>query len=60
MNLGDASVSNLWNGTLSGTSGEVTVSNAAYNGSLGAAQNTSFGFQGTGNGSGVSVTCSPA
>ncbi|WP_370461531.1 cellulose binding domain-containing protein [Micromonospora sp. Llam0] len=33
------------------------VKNQSYNGRLAAGQSTSFGFQGTGNGSGAAVTC---
>ncbi|MET7946476.1 cellulose binding domain-containing protein, partial [Micromonospora sp. NPDC005324] len=43
-----ASVSSLWNGVSSGTSGTITVANQSYNGRLAAGQATSFGFQGTG------------
>jgi mannan endo-1,4-beta-mannosidase len=47
-------VSNLWNGQLSGT----TVTNASYNGSVPASGTASFGFQGTGPSTGVGVaTC---
>ncbi len=53
-----ASIASTWNGVASGTTGAVTVANAAYNGSLGAGQATSFGFQGTGSGSGATVSCS--
>jgi endo-1,4-beta-xylanase len=35
---------NVWNGVNSGTSGAVSVRNAAYNGSLAAGASTSFGF----------------
>jgi len=52
-----ASVSSMWNGVASGTSGTVTVTNQSYNGRLAAGQSTSFGFQGSGNGSGATVTC---
>jgi endo-1,4-beta-xylanase len=41
---GGQSLVNLWNGVNTGTSGAVTVRNAAYNGSLGANASTSFGF----------------
>ncbi|WP_239133886.1 cellulose binding domain-containing protein [Rugosimonospora africana] len=43
-------ISSLWNGVNSGTSGAISVKNAAYNGSLGANAATTFGFTGTGNG----------
>ena len=52
-----ASVNNLWNGTASGTTGTVTVSNAPYNGQLSAGQSASFGFVGGGTGSGATVSC---
>ncbi|MFI7552552.1 cellulose binding domain-containing protein [Micromonospora sediminimaris] len=52
-----ASVSSMWNGVNSGTSGTITVTNQSYNGRLAAGQTTSFGFQGTGNGSGATATC---
>ncbi|MBF9134164.1 endo-1,4-beta-xylanase [Plantactinospora sp. S1510] len=35
---------NVWNGTNTGTSGAVSVRNAAYNGTLGANASTNFGF----------------
>ncbi|WP_064446299.1 cellulose binding domain-containing protein [Micromonospora sp. NBRC 110037] len=54
---GGASISSLWNGVPSGTSGTVTVANQSYNGQVGASQTTTFGFQGAGNGSGATVTC---
>jgi endo-1,4-beta-xylanase len=38
------SIVNVWNGTNTGTSGAVSVRNAAYNGTLGANASTSFGF----------------
>ncbi|MFI7302868.1 cellulose binding domain-containing protein [Micromonospora aurantiaca] len=54
------SISSLWNGVNTGTSGSVSVRNAAYNGTLGANASTTFGFTATGNGatapSGVSCT----
>ncbi|MFG3556212.1 cellulose binding domain-containing protein [Micromonospora sp. NPDC047557] len=52
-----ASVSSVWNGVASGTSGTITVTNQSYNGRLAAGQTTSFGLQGTGIGSGATVTC---
>ncbi|GGM17623.1 MULTISPECIES: cellulose binding domain-containing protein [Micromonospora] len=54
---GGTSVSSLWNGVATGTSGTVTVANQSYNGRLAAGQTTSFGFQGTGSGSGTTTTC---
>ncbi|GAA2914409.1 hypothetical protein Acy02nite_32920 [Actinoplanes cyaneus] len=52
-----ASVTSLWNGVASGSSGTVTVTNQSYNGRLAAGQGTTFGFQGTGTGGGATVTC---
>ncbi|MEV1012298.1 MULTISPECIES: cellulose binding domain-containing protein [unclassified Micromonospora] len=52
-----ASITSLWNGVATGSSGTVTVANQSYNGRLAAGQSTSFGFQGTGNGSGTTATC---
>ena len=43
-----SSTNNLWSGTASGTSGTFTVTNAPWNGSLGAGASTSFGFVGNG------------
>lgn len=37
-------ITSLWNGTNTGTSGNVTVRNAPYNGTLGAGASTTFGF----------------
>jgi endo-1,4-beta-xylanase len=53
-------ITSLWSGTASGSSGNVTVSNASYNGSLNAGQSTVFGFQGAGSGTGVAATCTAA
>jgi endoglucanase len=50
-------VTNSWNGQFSGASGTVRVTNASYNGSLGAGAATTFGFQGSGSGSGVTASC---
>ncbi|WFE40943.1 cellulose binding domain-containing protein [Micromonospora sp. WMMD998] len=54
---GGASITSMWNGVASGASGTVTVTNQSYNGRIAAGQSTSFGFQGTGNGSGATATC---
>jgi endoglucanase len=55
-----AAVTSNWNAAFTGTSGTVSATNLAYNGSLGAGQSSAFGFQGTGSGSGVAATCSAA
>ncbi|MFK3984229.1 cellulose binding domain-containing protein [Micromonospora sp. NPDC050397] len=52
-----ASITNAWNSNRSGNSGAVQFTNVAYNGSLAAGQSTEFGFQGTGNGGGMTPTC---
>ncbi|MEV6851879.1 endo-1,4-beta-xylanase [Actinoplanes sp. NPDC051411] len=52
-----AAVTNSWNATGSGTSGSVSYTNVAYNGSIAAGQNTQFGFQGTGTGPAGTPSC---
>ncbi|KAA9376016.1 cellulose-binding protein [Microbispora cellulosiformans] len=54
---GGATITSLWNGVNTGTSGAVTVTNQSYNGRLSAGQSTNFGFQGNGTGAGATVTC---
>ncbi len=44
-------ITQLWNGSYTQTGGNVTVTNAAYNGAIATGGNTSFGFNGTWNGS---------
>jgi endo-1,4-beta-xylanase len=53
-----ATISNAWNVQRSGNTGSVQFSNVSYNGRLGAGQSTEFGFQSSGNGSGMTPTCS--
>jgi lysophospholipase L1-like esterase len=52
-------ISNLWNGVNTGTSGAVSVRNAAYNGSLAANASTTFGYVANGNSAAgvTNVTC---
>jgi hypothetical protein len=50
-------ITSLWGGVATGSTGAVPVTNAAYNGQLSAGQSTSFGFQGSGVGNGVTVSC---
>ncbi|MEV0133149.1 cellulose binding domain-containing protein [Dactylosporangium sp. NPDC050688] len=50
--LPNGAITNLWNGRLSGT----TVTNATWNGALGAGASTEFGFQGTGSATGLAAT----
>jgi endo-1,4-beta-xylanase len=52
-----AAVTNSWNATGSGTSGSVSYTNVAYNGSVAAGANTQFGFQGTGTGPSGTLAC---
>ncbi|MFI5836576.1 cellulose binding domain-containing protein [Micromonospora sp. NPDC051300] len=54
---GGASITSVWNGVASGTSGTVTVANQSYNGRLAAGQSTTFGFQGSGTGGGATAAC---
>ena len=54
MTLPGGQATQVWNGQSSGG----VVSNAPWNGSLGAGQSTTFGFQGTGSGEGATVSCS--
>jgi endo-1,4-beta-xylanase len=53
-------ISSLWNGVNSGTSGAISVKNAAYNGTIAGGGSTTFGYTANGNGllapSGVSCT----
>ncbi|MFG1885782.1 cellulose binding domain-containing protein [Micromonospora sp. NPDC049102] len=52
-------ISSLWSGTNTGTSGDVTVRNAAYNGTLAPNASTTFGFTATGDGAAPpsNITC---
>ena len=53
-------ITQLWNGTYTQSGSSVTVSNAGYNGTLGANASTTFGFTGTwtsSNTSPTSLTC---
>ncbi|MGC5286278.1 cellulose binding domain-containing protein [Micromonospora sp. DT231] len=52
-------ISSLWGGTNTGTTGAVTVRNAAYNGTLAPNASTTFGFTATGNGATppATITC---
>jgi lysophospholipase L1-like esterase len=53
------SITNLWNGTNTGTSGAISVRNAPYNGTLAVNATTTFGFVANGNGAvaPTGVTC---
>jgi len=52
-------INSLWDGVNTGTSGAVTVRNAAYNGTVAGGGSTSFGYTVTGTGSGAptNVSC---
>ncbi|MEE4540420.1 lytic polysaccharide monooxygenase [Streptomyces sp. V4-01] len=53
-------ISSLWNGNVSATGTAVTVTNAAYNGTIAADGNTTFGFTATSSGINLpngSITC---
>ncbi|MEU3457965.1 cellulose binding domain-containing protein [Micromonospora sp. NPDC006766] len=52
-------ISSLWNGTNTGTTGNITVRNAPYNGTLGVNTSTTFGFTATGDGAtpASNITC---
>lgn len=56
---GGQTITNLWNGVNTGTSGAVSVRNAPYNGTLAPSGTTSFGFVANGNGALVptNTTC---
>lgn len=55
---GGQTITNLWNGVNTGTSGAITVRNAAYNGTLPANGTTAFGFVANGNGSAAPIAIS--
>jgi endo-1,4-beta-xylanase len=48
---GGQTISSLWDGTNTGTSGSVSVRNASYNGNLASGASTTFGYTATGDGS---------
>ncbi|MDI6098873.1 cellulose binding domain-containing protein [Actinoplanes sp. NEAU-A12] len=52
-----ATVGSLWNGVHTGATGTVTVTDAGYNGTLGAGRSVTFGFVATGSGTGTTVSC---
>ena len=55
-----AAISQAWNGTLSGSSPNYTVTNASYNGALAAGASTTFGFLGTGAAATPTLSCAGA
>ncbi|MGW0200461.1 cellulose binding domain-containing protein, partial [Nonomuraea sp. NPDC003201] len=56
---GGQTITSLWNGVNTGTTGAVTVRNTPYNGTIAANGTTTFGFTANGSGSAspTSVTC---
>ena len=51
-------ITQLWNGVNTGTSGAVTVKNASYNGTLAGGASTTFGYTGSGtSGTPTNVSC---
>ncbi|MDG4825152.1 PHB depolymerase family esterase [Asanoa sp. WMMD1127] len=50
-------VTQVWNGSLSGSAGSYTVRNVSYNGTIGAGGSTVFGFLGAGNSATPTLTC---
>ncbi|GII77562.1 glucanase [Sphaerisporangium rufum] len=56
-NTGGTTITQLWNGNLSGNSGNVSVNNVSWNGNLGSGATASFGFTASGSGSPGSFTC---
>ncbi|MFK4040930.1 cellulose binding domain-containing protein [Nonomuraea wenchangensis] len=57
---GSQTITSLWSGTVTQSGTNVTVTNAAYNGSLAANASTSFGFNGSGTPATPTLTCTPA
>ncbi|BBH70690.1 beta-xylanase [Actinoplanes sp. OR16] len=53
-------VTNTWNATNTGASGQVTFRNVGYNGQIAAGGSTEFGFQGTGTGPAATPACTAA
>jgi len=55
-----SAITNSWSATITTSGTSVTATNASYDGSLGAGQSTSFGFQGTDSGTITppSISCS--
>ena len=54
---GGVTISQVWNGTLSGSGSNYTVRNAAWNGSIGANGSTTFGFIASGTPATPTLTC---
>jgi hypothetical protein len=55
---GGQTITALWNGVNTGTSGSVSVRNANYNGTLNGGGSTTFGYTGSGSaGTPTNVSC---
>jgi hypothetical protein len=50
-------VTSSWSTVRTGSTGTVTLKNESYNGTLATGQSTSFGFQGSGSPTGITVAC---
>lgn len=57
LTLPNGTVTNLWSGRATGTTGTVTIADAGWNARLAAGASTELGFQGTGTANGATVTC---
>ncbi|HYN96838.1 MAG TPA: lytic polysaccharide monooxygenase [Pilimelia sp.] len=57
LNLGSATIQNLWNGTQTGTGSAISVRNANYNGTVAGGGSTTFGFTANGTAGTPSLTC---
>ncbi|MBB2923060.1 GDSL-type esterase/lipase family protein [Cellulomonas cellasea] len=57
LTLPNGAVANVWGGQAIASGSAVAVQNAAWNGSLAAGRSTEVGFQGTGSGTGATVSC---
>lgn len=60
LTLPNGSITNLWSGRATGSTGTVAIDPAAWNARLAAGASTDLGFQGTGSVSGATVTCAAA
>ena len=57
ISLPNGTMTSGWNATFTGTGGTITADNVNYNGTVGTGQSATFGFQGTGSATGLTVTC---
>jgi len=54
---GGQSITQVWNGTLTTSGSNITVTNASYNGALTPGTSTTFGFTAAGSPSNPTLTC---